>query len=56
VDLEVVDADGSHLDARARSIDTSEGARGLFVIASLADVLTVDDADGATAIRARVSW
>jgi hypothetical protein len=54
--IEVVDGDGSVLDARARSLDADDGGRGLAVIATLADVLTVDDAAGATSIRARVSW
>jgi hypothetical protein len=54
--LEVVDVEGSVLDARVRNHEEGDGGRGLSVIASLADVLTVDDVGGATAIRARVSW
>lgn len=54
--LEVVDSNGSVLDARTRVIDQGESGRSLSVVASLADVLTVDDSHGATSIRARVSW
>lgn len=54
--LEVFDGGRTTIDARARKLDHDDGARALAVIATVADVLTVDDAHGATSIRARVSW
>ena len=43
-------------DARARSLDAVHGGRGLAIVASLADVLTVRDVDGTKAMRARIGW
>jgi hypothetical protein len=54
--LEVIDGPSDMIEAGTRSLGEGDGGRGLAVIATLADVLTVDDADGATAIRVRRDW
>jgi anti-sigma regulatory factor (Ser/Thr protein kinase) len=53
--IEVTDH-GDVVDARARSLDAVHGGRGLAIVASLADVLTVRHVDGAKAMRAHIGW
>src|SRR3954454_6042239 len=55
VAIEVSDDRGS-LDARAHSPDVGDRGRGLAVVATLADVLSVREVEGGRAMRARIGW
>jgi anti-sigma regulatory factor (Ser/Thr protein kinase) len=55
VAIEVSD-DRGPLDARVRSPDPGDRGRGLAIVATLADVLSVRETEGGRTMRARIGW
>ena len=47
---------GGVIDARARGLDAIPAGRGLAIVASVVDVLTVRDIDTGRGLRARIGW